>query len=486
MHETTEDFLVVGDESLSRSELAEQLTQTRKFLVAIWARFGGTTFIPMIVDNSMSSHLALLAAGELSVDVAVIDSTVKPDSLATILENFKCDVIVAANPQIHYADLPQNSTLLPLDLESVKANDPDLLETPRDGSVIVFSSGSTSDPKGVVIPWRELLRWTRMRHGAAENSTTDGRKTLNLSPISWALGLLNLVSVLVGFRVVTLDLRKFNPHQLLLEIQKVEPQYVSIPANLARVVSQAASEWQFGPVESIQEVLIGSGKVRWEIVNLFSKFVPQDAIYSHNLSATEAWRMFELRVPFSQLPPSGQVDLGLPRVPANLRLEPTQDDGVFEIYASGDIAAGYVNEQKSREFFTRDDEGRLWWKSGELVRLDPSTGKYFHGGRTDNVIKVNDHNVNLDEIERLIQTFSNVKMTAVLPVEIMGRIRIVAFVSWAESATAGAGAIINHLSDSLPAYAMPHQVVSVDEFPLTRSGKVDRGALLKIAAERFS
>jgi acyl-coenzyme A synthetase/AMP-(fatty) acid ligase len=210
--------------------------------------------------------------------------------------------------------------------------------------------------------------------------------------------------------------------------------------------------------------------------------VPEEAIFAHNLSATEAFRIFHLETSFGALPKSGQVPLGAPRVPENVRMEPTGVDSIFEVFASWDIALGYLDKEKSKAGFLADSQGKLWWKTGELVRFDNETGNYFHSGRIDNQVKVNDHNVLLDEIENLIHIHPAVNMSTVLPVEIQERNRLVAFISWNPGHQKGEQEVMAHLIESLPKYALPHKVVSVPTFPLTRSGKIDRVALLEIVA----
>jgi len=481
----SEVILAVGDESLTRAELTAELSRTKKSITELCGSFGEDSFVPMIVDNSLESHTALLAMAELGMNVAVIDSNVTTEQLTKVLRNFDSPMVLVANPHMKAREFPQHTSFVPLgrnvDEEATEFKGPS-----REGSVVVFSSGSTNEPKGVVIRWSEILSWTRMRHGIADDATAGDLTTLNVSPVSWVLGLLNLLPVNFGARFTTLDVSQLAPSQLLAEIQRIQPSFITITANLAHVVSKSAKEWKSGPVESIQEIMIGSGKVRWEMVNLFSGFIPPTAVFSHNFSATEAFRMFQVRVPFSELPPSGPVPLGRPRIPENIRLEPTNDDDTFEVFASGNIADGYINKEKSLEAFSTDESGRRWWKSGELVRIDRQTGEYHHSGRMDNFVKVNDHNVSLDDIESLMHKHSAIKSAAAVPCLVDERLRIVAFVAWHDGSPASESAVIEHLRDSLPHYAIPHHVIHLSELPLTRSGKTDRVTLEKIATSRFA
>ncbi len=482
MRKTDCATLVVGDKTLRHSDLSAEISRTKRIILKIAASVEEGIFVPIIVDNSMNSHIAILAAAEIGIDIAIIDSNVKIEVLKRILEILNSPIGIIANPELTVIDLPMTKFLPLLQSESGERNY-DHAESYRSGSVVIFSSGSTGDPKGVILPWNELYQWTKIRTRTEDSSKQAQKTLLNISPISWVLGLLNLLSVLLGAKLVTLNPNQFTPNQLLLEIRNLQPNQLSITASLAKIVSSVAREWKLEPVESIQELMIGSGKVSWETVNSFSSFIPKTAIFTHNLSATESFRMFELNMSFGKIPTSGQVPLGAPRVSENVNLQPTGNENTFEIFASGSIAAGYINKKKSLEAFSFDNQGKLWWKSGELVRLDSETGNYYYTGRIDNVIKVNDHNIILDEVESLIQNHPAVNMTAVLPVEIKHRTRIVAFISWNEPNSQAQYEIVAHLSKSLPNYALPHKVVTLPKFPLTRSGKTDRAALSKLAAD---
>ena len=481
MSTNSEAILEVGGESLTRSELAAALAGAKKQIAQLRAPLSDDEFMPMLVDNSMSSHIALLAAAEMGANVAVIDSTVTNEQLARILQNFESSVVMVANPDMRGRVYPQHREFIPLQRDSDEY-DHDHTETSRDGSIVVFSSGSTSDPKGVIHRWETLIGWSAIRYADARDSTTGEIRALNMSPISWGSGLMQLLVVLLGGRLRTLDMQQYAPSQLLVEIERFQPGLLVLTSNLAQAMGNVAKEWSSSPVKSIDEVFIGAGKVRWETVNLFSRFVPETAIFSHNLSATEALRMFVVSVPFAELPRSGPVPLGRPRIPENIRLEPTDDEDVYEVFAAGDIAVGYLNAHKSIEAFPLDSNGRRWWKSGELVRIDRQTGEYFHVGRLDNMIKVNDHNVSLDDIETLLLGFSAVEMAAVVAAEVNGRIRIVAFVVLSDDTQHSRDDVGVLLRESLPRYALPHDVIALSEFPTTRTGKIDRGSLIKLVS----
>lgn len=71
-------ILAVGNERLNRAELTSELSRTTQSILELYGSVSEDAFVPMIVDNSLQSHTALLAMAELGMNVAVIDSYDEP------------------------------------------------------------------------------------------------------------------------------------------------------------------------------------------------------------------------------------------------------------------------------------------------------------------------------------------------------------------------------------------------------------------------
>lgn len=139
---------------------------------------------------------------------------------------------------------------------------------------------------------------------------------------------------------------------------------------------------------------------------------------------------------------------------------------LFDSYLHG------VNEEK---FFAHNNE--RYFKTGDLVSIN-SNGNIVFNGRNDSQFKINGYRVEAGEIEEVIFKLTQVQ-NIVLNIETGNDSHLVAFVKKEIDENLNA-----QLSLFLPAYMIPAQYITVNEFPLTLHGKTDREQLKKIVNER--
>jgi len=124
----------------------------------------------------------------------------------------------------------------------------------------------------------------------------------------------------------------------------------------------------------------------------------------------------------------------------------------------------------------------IYYRTGDrVVRREPGA-PLLYLGRIDNQIKVQGYRVELGEIEAVIREQAEVDIAVAIgfPVGLTGAEGIVAFVSKAGADLAG---IRVGIQRRLPSYMQPSEIRHVEEFPLNANGKVDRNALLKILTD---
>jgi thioesterase domain-containing protein len=146
------------------------------------------------------------------------------------------------------------------------------------------------------------------------------------------------------------------------------------------------------------------------------------------------------------------------------------------------LARGYLHrEQLTRERFVSDpfaaEPGARMYRTGDLVRrLADGTLEFL--GRKDDQVKIHGHRVELGEIEAALKCHPGIARCVVVAQEdVHGDHRLVAYIIPAAGSVIGAGELRLVLGKTLPTYMIPAAFVSVDSFPLTLSGKLDRKAL---------
>jgi acyl-CoA synthetase (AMP-forming)/AMP-acid ligase II len=162
---------------------------------------------------------------------------------------------------------------------------------------------------------------------------------------------------------------------------------------------------------------------------------------------------------------------------------PAGEEGLLYI-AGPSVFRGYWNrpEQNARAFTERD--GRRWYNTGDVVRLD-STHGYLYVGRRDRMVKRRGYRIELGEIEKGIYQHPSIEEAAVVGAADDAGVRIIAFLS--ASRALQRPTIIElktFCARNLPSYMSPDVFTFLDRLPRTSTNKVDYQELSRLAQYR--
>ncbi len=161
-----------------------------------------------------------------------------------------------------------------------------------------------------------------------------------------------------------------------------------------------------------------------------------------------------------------------------IREEPGEVYG--ELCLSGpQVVRGYFEnpDADARSFFETGAPPERWYRTGDRVSCSPD-GDLFYRGRSDAEVKISGFRVDLGEIEHIISSFQGVRQTVViLHRDSDTQETLAAFImpeNWVQPDVPGLDA---HCRESLPWYMVPGKFIFVEDFPLNPNGKIDRNAL---------
>jgi amino acid adenylation domain-containing protein len=366
----------------------------------------------------------------------------------------------------------------PVDVPALPGADPD------DLAYVLYTSGTTGEPKGVMISHRSVANVvadcnTRFRVGPADRFLAVSAFTFDLSV--WdVFGALS-----AGAALVQPDHdRAVDPaHWLDLCAGAGVTVWNSVPAIVGLLHDQAEAAGAADRLATLRLVMMSGDRIPPELPVRLRRLLPHTRLVSlGGPTETTIWNI---------LHPIRDTDGGDSPVPygrpnANNRayvLDPAGRDAPDwvsgEICAAGvGLARGYWGDEArtAERFFLDPVRGERLYRTGDLGRYLPD-GEIEILGRSDFQIKVNGYRIEAGEVETRLAALDSVKQAAVVRQDGPHGARLVAHLAAAGDARPTVEEVRDRLRAHLPEYMTPSAVVWHEALPLTRNGKVDRVAL---------
>lgn len=167
---------------------------------------------------------------------------------------------------------------------------------------------------------------------------------------------------------------------------------------------------------------------------------------------------------------------------AELRMVPQGDRGELA-FSGSQVALGYLGDEALTASKFPVIDGRRWYLTGDLVCQDEH-GLLHHLGRVDNQVKIAGNRVELEEVEAHLRSAFGTETAAAVawPVQYGPEAKIIAFVS---GATENKGEAVDLLKKRMPPYMVPAQIHELAYLPSSANGKTDRKALVRILEENL-
>ncbi|PMB02622.1 non-ribosomal peptide synthetase, partial [Fischerella thermalis CCMEE 5273] len=363
---------------------------------------------------------------------------------------------------------------------------------PKDIAYIIYTSGSSGKPKGVM-----------MAHEAVVSHATDIIRRYRLTPedrvlqfssISFDISLEQVLTTLAaGATLVLRDKQIWTPLQFSQKCHQFGLTVTNLPTSYWNQIVQA---WHYQPNmipdSKLRLMVVGGEQMSSETVSLWET-LPLDHILLLNAYGPAEAAMTSTLYPVSG---NGHRSGGLTFIPvgkplANRRMYILDEDmqplpaGVKgEIYIGGiPLAQGYWNNPDLTEArfipdpFYEGDGNRLY-QTGDLGRM-LADGNIEVLGRKDDQTKIRGHRIDLGEVEAILKQCDKVKDAAVVVKEEPADRALAAFYVPANPG-ASDSLIRQYLRKKLPEYMVPSYFVGMNQFPLNPNGKIDRKALAKM------
>jgi amino acid adenylation domain-containing protein len=353
--------------------------------------------------------------------------------------------------------------------------------TSDDPAHILFTSGSTGVPKGVVVRHRNVIafvEWAREYFGIEAGERLSGH-----FPFHFDLSTFDIFGALASgaeLHLVPTELNLSPPRLVAFIRASRVNQWFSVPSSMNLVAKFDALERNSLPdvrrVMWCGEVLPTPTLIYWmdrvpgaTFTNLYG---PTETTIASSFHRVET-RPADPReaIPIGQAIP-GEV---LHVLDESMRPVPPGEIGELFIGGAGVTAGYWRDEERTRASFVRN--GSLY-RTGDIARVDDDGIAYFLG-RRDSQIKSRGHRIELGEIEAALATVPGLAEHAVLAVETDGFEGTVICCAYAPAAAVELDPVTltRHLRRLVPGYMLPSAWQRYDTLPKNVNGKLDRTAI---------
>lgn len=368
--------------------------------------------------------------------------------------------------------------LLSAELYKYSPRAPQVEVQPNDLALIQYTSGTTAQPKGVMLSHRNLVANTlQTRHWIP--GLEEGREVfLSVLPFSHAYGMTAALNVPVALAAACIVLPAFVTEAVLRAIRRYRPTiFPGVPTMYAALNAYPGVR-RFG-IQSIKACISGAAPLPVEVQEAFEKLTHGRLVEGYGL--TEATTVTHAN-PLESMRKAGSIGIPLPSTEAKIvdlatgrKLGPGQ---VGELAVRGpQVMLGYWNAgAAAREVITRDG----WLLTGDLARQDED-GYFEVVARKREMILAGEYQVYPRDVEEVLYENPKVKEVAVVGVQPprWPFQRVKAYVVLRDGAKASEEELVALCKRRLDEYAVPWKVQFVKELPKNFVGKVLRRMLVE-------
>jgi amino acid adenylation domain-containing protein len=415
------------------------------------------------------------------LDELMSDETLRSRTTIIWLDNLSADTTAtfpeSANFTITYstADL-QSAPSTPL-AQNRKADD---------GSHILFTSGSTGVPKGVVITHTNVsafVGWALKHYGIDHTDRFSGH-----TPFHFDLSTFDIFgSITAGAQLHLVPSETVLLPPKLSEFIRTSKltQWFSVPSVLNYMAK--FNSVQHNDFPDLRRVLWCGEVLPTPALIYWMERLPK--VHFSNLygptEATIASSYYDVTT--CPTDPKSQIPIGTPcdgedLLVLNDKLEPVPVREIGDLFISGvGLSPGYWRDAaKTAAAFIQDphNPGRLLYRTGDLAYRDEQ-GLIWFVGRADTQIKVRGYRIELGEIETALNSMGKLQECAVvaIPTDNFGGYMICAAYVVRAGEQATLGDLRDHLKKLVPNYMMPARWTAYQALPKNANGKIDRPRL---------
>ena len=481
--------LLTRERTLSYKELNDHANRMAHFLIDHGINIEDK--VAICIDRSIEMMIGIFGTIKAGAAYLPLSPENPTERLKSIINDANPKVIITNKGSS--ANIPEGSQVVFIDdiLQnplSADSSNPTVKVTSRNLAYVLYTSGSTGIPKGVMIEHHSVLNrlgWMQKAY-PIDKSDTILQKTPITFDVSvwelfwWSFNGANLVLLSKG--------GEKDPDSLIKYISDFKVTTMHFVPSMFTTFFETIKVRKAGDkLKGLRRIFLSGEALPLKQVQEFNEMRKVHSLpHIINLyGPTEA----TVDVSYFNCPESEINNVYIGRPIDNTKLYVVNNKNMMqpigvpgELLITGvNLARGYLNNPKltSEKFFDLKISGDINIKayhSGDLVKLTPEM-EIDYLGRIDNQVKIRGFRVELGDIEAKIHEHPAIKHCAVILADKGGHKYLVAYICLKPGNKIESDKLRSYLSEKLPDYMVPAYIVFLETLPLTSSGKLDRKSL---------
>lgn len=476
--------------------LAYRTLNTRANQLAHYLRVQGVgpdVLVGIYMERSIDAVTAILGVLKAGGAYLPLDASYPKDRLAFIMEDAQASILLT-HANLASEVEARDTTVICLDSDWEKVagqspHNPQNRTRPEHLAFVLYTSGSTGNPKGVEVTHGNLVNYYfAWEHTHQLRTSISG--VCQMAFFSFAVFQGDVIRALCSGKKLVLCSREtlLSPRQLFEFMRREKADFAEFVPVLLRGLLDFAEKTE-QRLTFMKVIVVGAD--RWylrEHKRVQKQCGPETRfIHVYGLSETTLDSTYFVATDASlddnQLVPVGRPFPNIQAYVLNRHKQPVPVGVTGTLYVGGaGIARGYHKRPGlTAEMFTADpfseNQGARLYNTGDLARYLPD-GNIAFLGRSDHQVKIRGFRVELGEVEACLEQYPTIQTAIVQPHQTAsGVVQLAAYYLTPDGPAPSTSDIQGFVQQKLPDFMVPSFFILLDALPLTPSGKINRRAL---------
>ncbi|MBO9701046.1 MAG: amino acid adenylation domain-containing protein [Sporocytophaga sp.] len=439
--------------------------------------------VAVLFELSLESVVAIIGVLKAGAVYVPLDTNYPVKRIQLLVDDSKPKLLITNSSLKGLLEFPEEKKLIISDndwLNNDYLANPKTGVKPENAAYVMYTSGSTGSPKGIVIQHNSVVNNIMLikdRYMLTPEDTVPSMPSL-----AFDASVSKLFPILtIGGTVVLPTEEEIRDVEKTLElINKYNMPYFSTPPSILRVINSINPD-----LSKLRSISCGGEALKFSDVSNLNKHVPIINIYGPTEATVSSCTY---TIPKNSSPITSRIPIGKPNpnckvyiLDKHLNCMPVNCYGTIYIGGIG-VARGYLNNPElTTQRFIKSPfvEGEVLYNTGDIGRWLPD-GNIDFIGRNDNQIKIRGFRIQIEEVEKILIKHPSVNEGKIIVKGTSNEDKfMVACVIPKEGESLSIESMRDFIEKYLPDYMVPSDLILLDHFPLNQNNKVDSKALLQ-------